>query len=88
MRRIIIGASIFLLAVPFLGHALQNETQPSQRLDPKIQKIVSEISADRIAEIEKKRRKRTHSQANDSYLSSGHRYYDVSVPARRAMSTS
>jgi len=54
MRRIIIGASIFLLAVPFLGHALQNETQPSQRLDPKIQKIVSEISADRIAEIEKK----------------------------------
>jgi peptidase M28-like protein len=54
MRRIIIGASIFLLAVPFLAHALQNETQPSQRLDPKIQKIVSEISADRIAEIEKK----------------------------------
>jgi len=39
-----------------------------------------------LAEIEKKQRKRTHSQANDSYLSSGHRYYDVSVPARRAMS--
>jgi hypothetical protein len=54
MRRIIIGASIFLLAVPFLAQALQNETQPSQRLDPKIQKIVAEISADRIAEIEKK----------------------------------
>jgi hypothetical protein len=54
MRRIIIGASIFLLAVPFLAQALQNEAQPSQRLDPKIQKIVSEISSDRIAEIEKK----------------------------------
>jgi hypothetical protein len=49
-----IGAGIFLLAAPFLAQALQNETQPSQRLDPKIQKIVSEVSADRIAEIEKK----------------------------------
>ncbi len=39
-----------------------------------------------LAEIEKHQRKRLHSQANDSYLSSGHRYYDVSVPARRAMS--
>ena len=39
---------------PFLAQALQNEVQPSQRLDPKIQKIVSEISADRIADIEKK----------------------------------
>ena len=38
-----------------------------------------------LAEITKLRRKRTHSQANDSYLSSGHRYYDVSVPARRAL---
>jgi hypothetical protein len=54
MRRIIIGASFLILAVPFLAQALQDETQPSQRLDPKIQKIVSEISADRIAEIEKK----------------------------------
>jgi hypothetical protein len=54
MRRIIIGASILILCVPFLAQALQDETQPSQRLDPKIQKIVSEISADRIAEIEKK----------------------------------
>jgi hypothetical protein len=54
MRRSIIGASIFLLVVPFFVQALQNETQPSQRLDPRIQKIVSEISADRIAEIEKK----------------------------------
>ncbi len=54
MRRIIIGASILLLAIPLLAQALQNETQPSQRLDPKIQKIVSEISADLIAEIEKK----------------------------------
>jgi 3-methyladenine DNA glycosylase AlkD len=39
-----------------------------------------------LTEIKKHRRKRAHSQANDSYLSSGHRYYDVSVPARRAMS--
>ena len=39
-----------------------------------------------LAEIEKHQRKRAHSQSNDSYLSSGHRYYDVSVPARRAMS--
>lgn len=54
MRRIIIGASVLLLTVPFLANALQNEPSPSQRLDPKIQKIVSEISADRIAEIEKK----------------------------------
>lgn len=54
MRRIIISASILLLMSPFLAQALQNEVQPSQRLDPKIQKIVSEISADRIADIEKK----------------------------------
>jgi hypothetical protein len=54
MRRIIISASFLILAVPFLAQALQDETQPSQRLDPKIQKIVAEISADRIAEIEKK----------------------------------
>ena len=39
-----------------------------------------------LAEIQKHQRKRAHSQANDSYLSSGHHYYDVSVPARRAMS--
>lgn len=54
MRRIIIGAGVLLLAVPFLAKAQQDDAQPSQRLDPKIQKIVSEISADRIAEIEKK----------------------------------
>src|SRR5215472_16175663 len=39
-----------------------------------------------LDEIKKHQRKRAHSQANDSYLSSGHHYYDVSVPARRAMS--
>jgi 3-methyladenine DNA glycosylase AlkD len=39
-----------------------------------------------LAEIIRHQRKRAHSQANDSYLSSGHHYYDVSVPARRAMS--
>ena len=40
----------------FQIRASQDETQPmpSQRLDPKIQKIVSEISVDRIAEILKK----------------------------------
>src|SRR5437870_10759095 len=56
MRRMFIGANILLLAVPFLAQGRQDETppMPSQRLDPKIQKIVSEISADRIAEIEKK----------------------------------
>ncbi|MEK6409367.1 MAG: M20/M25/M40 family metallo-hydrolase [Acidobacteriota bacterium] len=54
MRRTSIGTIILLLAVPFLAQAFQEEAQPSQRLDPKIQKIVSEISADRIAEIEKK----------------------------------
>ena len=39
-----------------------------------------------LAEIKKHRRKLVHSQANDSYLSSGHHYYDVSVPARRTLS--
>jgi 3-methyladenine DNA glycosylase AlkD len=38
-----------------------------------------------LSEIKKHQRKRVHSEANDSYLSSGHRYYDVSVPARRAL---
>jgi 3-methyladenine DNA glycosylase AlkD len=38
-----------------------------------------------LAEIVKQQRKRTHTQANDSYLSSGHLYYDVAVPARRAL---
>lgn len=38
-----------------------------------------------IASLEKHRRNRAHSQANDSYLSSGHRYYDVSVPTLRRL---
>ena len=38
-----------------------------------------------IAGLEKHRRNRAHSQANDSYLSSGHRYYDVSVPTLRTL---
>lgn len=54
MRRTFIGTIILLLAVPPLALGVQEEAQPSQRLDPKIQKIVAEISADRIAEIEKK----------------------------------
>lgn len=52
MRRTFICTIIVVLAV-FVAQG-QEELQPSQRLDPKIQKIVSEISADRIAEIEKK----------------------------------
>lgn len=39
-----------------------------------------------LAEIRKHQRKRDHGQANDSYLSSGHHYYDVSVPERRRIS--
>jgi 3-methyladenine DNA glycosylase AlkD len=31
------------------------------------------------------RRNRVHSQANDSYVGSGHLYYDVSVPVRRTL---
>ena len=38
-----------------------------------------------IASLEKRRRNRAHSQANDSYLSSGHHYYDVSVPTLRTL---
>ena len=53
MRRTFICTIFVLMAVVFVAQA-QEELQPSQRLDPKIQKIVSEISADRIAEIEKK----------------------------------
>lgn len=49
---------VFLLAASlcFQSSASQDETppMPSQRLDPKIQRIVSEISTDRIAEILKK----------------------------------
>ena len=53
-KRIFLTANILLLALPMLARGVQDGAQPSQRLDPKIQKIVSEISADRIAEIEKK----------------------------------
>ena len=35
--------------------------------------------------IRKNGRTRAHSQANDSYLSSGHHYYDVSIPTLRAL---
>ncbi len=41
-----------------------------------------------LTELKKYQRKRAHSQSNDSYLSSGHLYYDVSVPARRAIAKS
>jgi len=36
-----------------------------------------------LRDLEKYRRSRMHSQSNDSYLSSGHHYLDVSVPSRR-----
>jgi 3-methyladenine DNA glycosylase AlkD len=38
-----------------------------------------------LAGLGKHSRKRTHSQANDSYLSSGHHYYDVSIPILRSL---
>lgn len=38
-----------------------------------------------LAALEKHRRNRVHSQANDSYLSSGHHYYDVSIPSLRTL---
>jgi 3-methyladenine DNA glycosylase AlkD len=38
-----------------------------------------------LAALEKHGRNHVHSQANDSYLSSGHHYYDVSVPIRRTL---
>jgi len=57
LKRMFPGANL-LLCIPLLAQGVvwQDETppMPSQRLDPKIQKIVSEISADRIAEILKK----------------------------------
>jgi hypothetical protein len=56
--RLLSGVSMLLAAVPLLAQGVgwQDEAppMPSQRLDPKIQKIVSEISVDRIAEILKK----------------------------------
>jgi 3-methyladenine DNA glycosylase AlkD len=38
-----------------------------------------------LGDLTKHRRNRVHSQSNDSYLSSGHHYLDVSVPARRTL---
>jgi 3-methyladenine DNA glycosylase AlkD len=38
-----------------------------------------------LGELKKHRRSRVHSQSNDSYLSSGHHYLDVSVPMRRTI---
>jgi 3-methyladenine DNA glycosylase AlkD len=38
-----------------------------------------------LAGLEKHRRNRAHTQANDSYLSSGHHYYDVSIPILRTL---
>jgi len=54
VRRISIGITFVLFGVPFLALGFQQDPQPTQRLDARIQKIVTEISADRIAEIEKK----------------------------------
>lgn len=49
-----IAPSILVLGVQGSGRQTETPTMSSQRLDPRIQKIVSEISADRIAEILKK----------------------------------
>lgn len=38
-----------------------------------------------IAGLKRHQRYRAHSQSNDSYLSSGHFYYDVSVPTLRTL---
>src|ERR1700734_992763 len=38
-----------------------------------------------LAGLKEHRRNRVHSQANDSYVGSGHIYYDVSVPVRRTL---
>jgi hypothetical protein len=55
-RRLITGCLVFLflLCGPRRGWQDDSTPLPSQRLDPKIQKIISEISVDRIAEILKK----------------------------------
>ncbi len=55
MRSLTILSTLFLFSIS--GAAWQGETpavKPSQRLDPMIQKIISQISETRIAEIEKK----------------------------------
>jgi len=57
LKRMLLGGSLILLAMPLFVRVLaQDEAQsmPIQRIDPKIQKIVADISADKIAEIEKK----------------------------------
>jgi 3-methyladenine DNA glycosylase AlkD len=38
-----------------------------------------------LSRLEKHGRNRAHSQANDSYLSSGHHYYDISIPVLRTL---
>jgi len=38
-----------------------------------------------LVNLKAHRRNRVHSQANDSYVGSGHLYYDVSVPVRRTL---
>ena len=54
---IFVVASVLLLTLPCIVGGMQDvamSSQPSQRLDSRVQKIVSEVSVDRIAEIEKK----------------------------------
>jgi 3-methyladenine DNA glycosylase AlkD len=38
-----------------------------------------------LADLKKHQRHRVHSQANDSYLSSGHHYWDISIPTLRML---
>jgi 3-methyladenine DNA glycosylase AlkD len=40
---------------------------------------------DLLAGLKAHQRRRAHSQANDSYLSSGHHYWDVSIPTLRTL---
>src|SRR5688572_25678277 len=53
-RNLIIKTCIAIVSLPLLGLQMDIPTQPVQRLDPMIQKIVSEVSTERIAEILKK----------------------------------
>jgi hypothetical protein len=53
-RNLINRACIAILSLLLLGLQTDIPTQPVQRLDPMIQKIVSEVSTERIAEILKK----------------------------------
>ncbi|MEK6302709.1 MAG: M20/M25/M40 family metallo-hydrolase [Acidobacteriota bacterium] len=57
LKRLFLGATMISLVLLMAGGVVGQDgaqPMPSQRLDPKIQKIVSEVSVDRIIEILKK----------------------------------